>query len=416
MAMIIETQSIKFIKPFIPTPSNHRYYKIGFLDELAPCMNVPIVLFFSQIDNPKFVTEIQQSLAKTLTPFYPLAGRYDDKTYTIDCNDEGVEFITAKVNIKLQDLLATGENVVFVDKFIPSKDASKWLLAVQATMFECGGVALGVNAEHRIVDASTLCTFLNKWAAMNKEENGIEFAGHGFNSSLLFPGRCFKPAPLQPISDDDMSSKYIRKMYTFSESAISNIKAKARRHDHWSKVQLASATIWKARISVDWANNNPRDSILLQAVNLRGKTMSLIPKHSCGNFWGFCATKAGTIETTEELADRLTYNIKKTVTNFSKVDHNTEEGQMMVLTSFSVPYIPESTNVITATSWCKFPFYEVDFGFGKPTWVAPGCVPVVNSSCLMDEAQGNGVVAHVIIEVKDVPYFEKALQDDGIIA
>ncbi|KAK1437734.1 hypothetical protein QVD17_03531 [Tagetes erecta] len=322
----------------------------------------------------------------------------------------------------LQDLLASEENVVLVDKFIPSKDARNQLLAVQATMFECGGVALGVNAEHRIVDASTLCTFLNKWAAaMNKqEENGIEFAaGQGFtfnSSSTLLPGRCFKPAPLQPISDDDMSSKYIRKMYTFSESAISNMKAKARRHDHWSKVQLVSATIWKARISVDWANNNPRDSILLQAVNLRGKTMSLIPKHSCGNFWGFCATKAGTIETTEELTDRLTYNIKKTVNNFSKVNHNTEEGQLMVLKSFSVPYIPESTNVITATSWCKFPFYEVDFGFGKPTWVAPGCVPVVNSSCLMDEAQGNGIVAHVLLEVKDVPYFEKALQDDGIIA
>ncbi|KAK1437736.1 hypothetical protein QVD17_03534 [Tagetes erecta] len=413
MAMNIETQSINFIKPFIPTPSNLRHYKIGFLDELAPSMNIRVVLFFSQIDNPTFVTELQQSLAKTLTPFYPLAGRYIDEICTIDCNDEGVEFITAKVNIKLQDVLDNEANLKFVDQLIPttmiSGDATNPLLAIQVTMFKDGGMTLGVSVVHKIVDMSSLCTFITEWASMNREKNDqVEFAKPVFVSSTLFPGRCYKPVPVQPISDNDMSRKYIRKKYLFSESALLNMKAN---HHNWSKVQLVSAIIWKGLIDVDQANNNQRVSILLQAVNIRGRTKSLIPKNSCGNIWGFLATEAGNVETVEGLADRLTDNVKKTLNNISKVDHNTEEGKLMILDTFSLPNIEKPTNVVTLTSWCKFPFYEVDFGFGKASWVAPGCVPIVNTVCLIDEARGNGIEAHVLLEAKDVPCFEKALQD-----
>ncbi|MFS8031748.1 putative deacetylvindoline O-acetyltransferase [Helianthus anomalus] len=62
------------------------------------------------------------------------------------------------------------------------------------------------------------------------------------------------------------------------------------------------------------------------------------------------------------------------------------------------------------SSWCKFPFYEIDFGLGTPTWIAPWSMPMVNTTCLMDEARGNGVDAHVFLEVKHVPYFEEALR------
>ncbi|KAI3714282.1 hypothetical protein L1987_72879 [Smallanthus sonchifolius] len=415
MAINIEKQSNKFVKPLVPTPPTLRRYKTGFIDELAPSMNVSIVLFFSKNNNnhnPKLVTGLEQSLAKTLTHFYPLAGRYIDETCTTDCNDEGVEFVHAKVNIKLQDILANEANVKFVDEFIPSKAVTaNILLAIQATMFECGGATLGVSVAHKIADASTLSTFLNAWGVVNREANDTEFTNSGFNSSLLFPGHCFKPIPAQSISDEDMSRKYVRLKLSFSEDAISEMKAKAISKGQWSKVQLVTAIIWKALIGVDLANNNPRESILLQPVNLREKTASLIPKHCCGNLWGFCATKAAGIdESTEELADHLTDNVKRTVNNFSKVNHKSEEGQSMVLNSFKLPNVMESSKVIMLTSWCKFPFYEVDFGFGKPDWVAPGWVPVMNTGYLMDDEGGNGVDAHILLEAKDVPYFEKALQ------
>ncbi|PWA48566.1 transferase, Chloramphenicol acetyltransferase-like domain protein [Artemisia annua] len=335
-----------------------------------------------------------------LTHFYPLAGRYVDETRTIDCNDQGAEFIHAKVDIKMQDILAPGVDIKVVDEFIPpNKLAAEHfndpLLAIQVTMFKCGGVALGVSTTHKITDSPTLSIFLNKWAAMNREENEIEFSGPGFNYPSLFPGRGYGPK-LGPIIRDELSSKlYIRKKVSFSESEISILKAKAMSNGklntfHLSKVQLVLAIIWKAFISVANAtNDNPR----------------------------LCATNAQMVETTEELAEHLSHNVKKTINNLSKVDHCSDEGQTTVLNYSTLKdgEILESSNVIILTSWCKFLFYQADFGFGKPTWAAPGCLPLQNYACLMDDTQGNGVDAHVFLVVKNVPYFEDALKFDPLL-
>ncbi|GJR77085.1 pelargonidin 3-O-(6-caffeoylglucoside) 5-O-(6-O-malonylglucoside) 4'''-malonyltransferase-like protein [Tanacetum coccineum] len=137
---------------------------------------------------------------------------------------------------------------------------------------------------------------------------------------------------------------------------------------------------------------------------------SSIPENSCGNLFSICATKSENVETTEELVNLLSNSVKKTVNEYSKVYHDSEEGQMMVLNScLNLANIPESSNVVLVTSWCKFPFYEVNFGLGNPIWVAPGTVLSKNLGCLIDDAQGNGVEAYVFLEVKDVPCFEEAL-------
>ncbi|GKB91295.1 transferase, chloramphenicol acetyltransferase-like domain protein [Tanacetum coccineum] len=239
--------------------------------------------------------------------------------------------------------------------------------------------------------------------------------GPGFNSSTLFPGG---PLPIQLIPED-ISSKYIRMILSFTESEISKLKAKATAKGnictkYYSKVQLVSSILWKAFIDVDRATNNiPKNYILLQPVSLRGKMASLIPKNSCGNIFGFCATEAGNAETSEELADLFYNNVKKTINNFSNVSHSSEDGQMTILNYVTLKdvNIQESTHMITVTSWCKFPFYEADFGFGKPTWAAPGSVALQNSACLMDDAQGNEVDAHFLVEAENVPYFERALEN-----
>ncbi|MFS7955154.1 putative vinorine synthase [Helianthus anomalus] len=291
-------------------------------------LTMMLALFYSSpliaITTPTRLPQLEKSLGKILTRLYPLAGRYVEETHSVDCKDQGVEFIHAKVNIKLQDFLVSEENVKFIDEFIPSKigvtrQQSDPLLATQVTTFICGGVAIGVNATHKIVDASTLCTFVSEWAVTNREENEIEFKGPGFNSSILFPGRGLSsmPCPVWECNIKDES------------------KGTTNSTNQWSKVQLVSAIIWKTFMGIDLAKHNlQRDSKLVQAVNLRGKMASLIPKTSCGNLFGLCTTECTTtLERTEELADRLSDSVKKTVTNYSKGRHDCEEGQVMVLDS-----------------------------------------------------------------------------------
>lgn len=40
--------------------------------------------------------------------------------------------------------------------------------------------------------------------------------------------------------------------------------------------------------------------------------------------------------------------------------------------------------VISCSSWCKFPFYEVDFGRGKPIWVTVPELSAKDSIILID--------------------------------
>ncbi|KAI3762806.1 hypothetical protein L1987_53247 [Smallanthus sonchifolius] len=284
MAIKIEKQSIKFIKPFVQTPPTLSHYKLGFIDEFAPTVNIEV-------------------------------------------------------------------NVKFIDEFIPSKikvafQESDPLLAVQVTTFECGGVAIGISATHKIVDASTLCTFLNDWAITNQEGNEIEFDFIGFSSSLLFPTRGLTSAPMEPMNEN----KFTTMKLSFSESAISIMKTKGSNSTRrWSSVQVVSSIIWKAFIDADFAIHNvQRDSILTHTINLRGKMASLIPKISCGNIWGLCLTKCKTLETTQELTNHVSDSLKESVTNFFNEHHDRVQGQPVVLNSLSnTSIIRGSTNVVS---------------------------------------------------------------------
>nr|XP_043637696.1 pelargonidin 3-O-(6-caffeoylglucoside) 5-O-(6-O-malonylglucoside) 4'''-malonyltransferase-like [Erigeron canadensis] len=300
----IEKQSTKIIKPFVPTVPTLRHYKLGFIENFFAFLKVEVVLFFSpsKHNNPnQFVArQLEKSLEKTLTQFYPLAGRYIEENHVVDCNDQGVEFICAKVNTTLQDFLSYKENnTMITDEFIPkSNDHDGLLLATQVTMFECGSIAIGVCATHMLFDASTLCTFIHEWAVMNRREIStktdqlITGGAAGLSSScVLYPARGLSPIP---IMSGDVLSKYTRKKVSFSESVISQIKAKGKNSTHkWSKVQLVAAIIWKAFICVDQKiYNYLRASVIIQAINLREKMASLIPKDSCGNMIGVFGTEA----------------------------------------------------------------------------------------------------------------------------
>ncbi|KAI3509381.1 hypothetical protein L1887_24611 [Cichorium endivia] len=416
-------QSRILVKPSTPTPQTFRHYKIGFTDEFAPVVDVSVVLFFpvNGDDIAKFDAQLEKSLARTLSRFYPLAGRYVEEIQTVDCNDQGAEFVHAKVNIKLQDFLDSIGNVKLVDDFIPSKTVAAYqvtdpLFSAQVTLFECGGVAIGVSIAHKIADASTLSTFLIEWAARSREEN--EVALTGFNSSSLFPARGLPSLGLglPPSTTDDVVSMYVTIKFSLTDNMISMLKEKLALRGRnetpkWSKGQLASALMLKGFIGVDRAlHGYQRECILLQPINVREKFASLIPSDSCGNLWGLLTTECGIAETTEELADNLRDSIKKTINNYSEVHHDTEEGQALVLNSFiQLANIPLMTNVIWLSSWCNFPFYDADFGFGKPIWASCGTLPVKNLAYLMDDVGGNGVEAYVCLEAKDVPHFEEAL-------
>ena len=57
------------------------------------------------------------------------------------------------------------------------------------------------------------------------------------------------------------------------------------------------------------------------------------------------------------------------------------------------------------SSWCRFPFYEVDFGWGNPTWMSIVAIPFEIVG-LFDTKDGDGAKAWVSLSEKTMLLFQ----------
>ena len=113
---------------------------------------------------------------------------------TVDCNDQGVEFIQAQADITIQEILDPKMDPMLINSFIPSKcrvtnPINHAMLATQITLLKCGGLALGVSMAHRICDASTMTNSLNQWATLNQRDTDVESSVADFTSCILIVSR-----------------------------------------------------------------------------------------------------------------------------------------------------------------------------------------------------------------------------------
>ncbi|XP_028779019.1 salutaridinol 7-O-acetyltransferase-like [Neltuma alba] len=62
--------------------------------------------------------------------------------------------------------------------------------------------------------------------------------------------------------------------------------------------------------------------------------------------------------------------------------------------------------VFLFTSLCRFPVYEVDFGWGNPTWAGPPTWKFKNFVTFKDTRSGGGIEAYVNFTEDDMGKFE----------
>ncbi|KAI3413091.1 uncharacterized protein J3R85_016528 [Psidium guajava] len=206
--MKVELQSKKLVKPSDPTPHHCRKLGLSFIDDLLFSKYVGVVFYYRarestrEIDSLQRLRRLEESLSETLVLFYPLAGRYVEDGLFIDCNDEGVEFVQAKVDGTMDQLLRGDldrDLISCLSKF-PPPAANNPLVVVQANSFDCGGLAISLRFSHKIGDMYTMATFMNSWATACR--SGIhQVASPNFELPSLFPVKepAFRQWPELPL-------------------------------------------------------------------------------------------------------------------------------------------------------------------------------------------------------------------------
>jgi hypothetical protein len=124
LTMEVQLISRKLIKPSVQTPPHLQNLNISFLNQLAPSLYVANIFYYPNHRHEiiKNIDRLEKSLSEILTLFYPLAGRYIKDNLSVDCNDEGVELLEAKVDgVDLTQIVQQdpNSNLELLNHFVP---------------------------------------------------------------------------------------------------------------------------------------------------------------------------------------------------------------------------------------------------------------------------------------------------------
>ncbi|XP_016581959.2 acetyl-CoA-benzylalcohol acetyltransferase-like [Capsicum annuum] len=412
----IQIQKKKMIKPSTPTLNHLRTLKLSYFDQGAPRMYVPILFHYlpSSVGITERCDKLQKSLAEMLTMFYPLAGRFSEDEFSILCNDEGVEYVETKVNTDLAEFLHQGpKNIELLDDLLPTDLPSSPLLGIQVNVFNCGGLVMGIQISHILADGFTLGTFVKEWArisltGMTKGCLPISFGG----LSSLFPTRVQSGPQFAAPSNRDPN--IVTKRFVFDALAIAKLRNRTNSSATFrrpTRVVAVMSLIWKVLVGISLAKHgHARDSHLLFPINLRGKSNLPSLEHALGNFYVTVVAALEANKSRKELTDFVSVVGGKT----RDIAAGFSNANIDDITSACVTYGTEVVSKLgqkdvdnyPSTSWCGFPWYGADFGWGKPCWVSSVSKNYEGIS-LLDTKNGDGIEAWVGLKEDDMAEFER---------
>lgn len=171
-------------------------------------------------------------------------------------------------------------------------------------------------------------------------------------------------------------------------------------------------------------------TLVTHSVNLRRRAVPTFPESYMGNFqWAASATSSSSDDDVAKLVIKLREAIITKV-NGEFVKSLEGEGGSVKYSEALKKMVEETASLLESksnshgvayvaySSWCRFGHYDVDFGWGKPTWAT--CTGssesdrvFVNGVVMMDTPSGDGIEAWVYLEEGDMAVLE---QDKDLLA
>lgn len=234
-------------------------------------------------------------------------------------------------------------------------------------------------------------------------------------SKPLFDGaKYFPPKEIPGLKRSKvvLEDKIVTKRFVFSKASIAALRQEATIESLEkppTRVEAVSAFLWKRFMEI-----NPHESqkifAAVHAVNLRGKMDPPLTPDSSGNLWWFAiAVSEAEIEKHHQyLVNQIRNSIEEIDSDFVR---NLQQAGVPAHTSSKMGKhggaAGGEVEFCNFTSWCRFPVYEADFGWGKPSWVCSPSRPYKNVVVLMTTRDGDGIEAWVTLKEEDMASFQR---------
>ncbi|KAL8200503.1 hypothetical protein R6Q57_011842 [Mikania cordata] len=401
--------SEEIIKPSSPTPDHLKNFKLSLLDQLTLHSYSPIILLYESKTHI-CGDVLKNSLSKTLTKYYPFAGRLREDGITVDCNDEGVVFVIARlIGCSLSDFLQNPkyetQSLLFPQGYLWKGSCVGYcFLAAQVTYFECGGMSLTISLSHKVADAPSLGIFLSDWAAMARGE--VRQPPMILATSIP----SLDLAYTMPEIELEMSETVVTKRYVLDAQNIARLKQSLTGLvENPTKIVLVTAFLYKCAITASTRKTDFfKSSTLIQLVNMRPRVKPQLPDNSIGNFtWYFTTSNS---HHNESSLGNLVVQLKKGIKELGV--KGLDDWLLGVRESaHNVKELFDNLDVYRCSHVRGGSFYQMNFGWGNPKWGTIADVLVMNTFILYDTPDGYGIEAVVSLEDEHMRLFNEELKD-----
>ncbi|XP_058745980.1 stemmadenine O-acetyltransferase-like [Vicia villosa] len=428
--------STQIIKPSSPTSSEHKTYKLCLFDVFQLNTYFPLILFYRKTSDMKefsnVSTKLKDSLSKTLTIFYPLCGRRND-IFSIDCNDEGAIYMETSTNMEMEEFLSPPK-LELINKLLPCEPNKTHpyneilpQILVQVNIFKCGGIAIGLCNLHTILDAYSCSLFLKTWSSIC---NGSmdEICEPDFStSSSIFPPRNtrgVREGVLNINKGLEIELKCSTRRFLFDNKLINELKEISLKNDSAEKklhtsYKVVSSFICKHMILAcmkETCDESKKLVVVLHVVDMRRRMGESLLQNSIGNLLWPAMVVCENVKKDTKISDmikvlgdeigKVNEELYLKLKNDPSFLWSDECGELMLEGM-------ENKNPISFvfTSWGNMGFKEIDFGWGKPLWIAQrgGTKETIpNTVVLMETCEG--IEAWVAMADKHLDYLENDVE------
>ncbi|MCO5589238.1 hypothetical protein L7F22_043204 [Adiantum nelumboides] len=336
------------------------------------------------------VAKLKSSLAQVLQAFYPAAGRlvspHPSGRPSILCNDQGVEFIVARVNAPLSLL-----HCPLARSYPPSHHHVDQhllpLLSVQVTKLLCGGLAVGISYSNILADGHSFWHLMNSWAECARDEViSIQPCHNREVFKVADPSKDVASQFFLPTcnvaSHEDLTPKAkVHKLLHFTPPMIKKIRCQAYEDLHdgapiatpLSDYDVLCAFVWKIAIA---SSTSSKLDLLFSNIcvlgDMRFRMKPQLPRGYFGNGTIFAYASSSRQDLKEGSFGSISLQIHEAcracnesrlwgIVNWLELHDN----------FFDAKHLPWMMSDINVASSPKFKVYNVDFGWGKPITARP---------------------------------------------
>ncbi|KAI5062219.1 hypothetical protein GOP47_0022758 [Adiantum capillus-veneris] len=395
MTETITILSTSIVRPSSPTPPQHMFLPAP--DFCWRWLHYNQRILFFKLDKQSadsFISHLKSSLSLAVVEFFPWAGRcfeQENGRLALDCNDAGVPFIEAYVDVPFPSLENNGfQYQPFFKHLAPHGDVTRWtgpdlpLLSVQVTRFPRDeGFVLGIGHSHIVADGSSLWHFMKSWGECAR---GVPLSMHPVHMREVFaPEKLILPPPCSEEENDKGGPpphpppgggpggkiELVQRNFHFTSEMVRKLKNMATTscpadHAPFSSLQALSAHMWKHVIAAIDMDESEK-SIFFLLANMRSRVEPPLPEGYFGNAVMREGSEARKGELQQESLGATALCLQRLIQTMDETLMRTFYGAVEVLPVNKIFEGKEFSMVqLQLSSSPRFLVYDVDFGWGPP--------------------------------------------------